>query len=122
MFDVSRCYLETLFWEIIVINNRFDQGYQNGYDADTRGKYDKGRSRSPEKGSGWGDCSRNSHRERSRSRSLDRAPAGGSFHKTMMERGRFSPQTLRQHHKSSGEEAEEGMIPQDADGLFLAAN
>ncbi|KAF3444638.1 hypothetical protein FNV43_RR14331 [Rhamnella rubrinervis] len=102
--------------------DRFDQGYQNGYDADTRGKYDRGRSRSPEKGSGWGDRSRNSNRERSRSRSLDRLPAGGSFHKAMMERGRLSPPPQRQHYRSSGEEAEEGMIPQDEDGLFPAAN
>lgn len=141
--------------------NRFDQGYHNGYDADARGKYDRGRSRSPEKGSGLGDRSRNWNRERSRSRSLERFDRGPtvSFHKAMMERGRISPPPQRQHvppgnptndrasshsgggekanhggsydghsqewgrssgdgpHSSYfGEEAEEGMIPQDEDG------
>ncbi|XP_048328075.1 DEAD-box ATP-dependent RNA helicase 46 isoform X2 [Ziziphus jujuba] len=141
--------------------DRFDQGYHNGYDADARGKYDRGRSRSPEKGSGLGDRSRNWNRERSRSRSLERFDRGPtvSFHKAMMERGRISPPPQRQHvppgnptndrasshsgggekanhggsydghsqewgrssgdgpHSSYfGEEAEEGMIPQDEDG------
>lgn len=40
----------------------------------------------------------------------------------MMERGRCSPPPQRQHRRSSGEEAEEGMIHQDEDGLFQPAN
>lgn len=52
----------------------------------------------------------------------------------MMERGRFSPPPQRQQHapsygsghirdhKNFGEEAEEGLIPQDEDGIFQAAD
>ncbi|KAI4350673.1 hypothetical protein L6164_005105 [Bauhinia variegata] len=68
-----------------------------GQDVDPRGKYDRGRShsRSPDRGSGWGDRSKSFHRDRSRSHSPDRhdrAPphqssSGYSFHKAMMERG-----------------------------------
>ena len=116
--------------------DRFDRGYQNGYD---RGR---SRSRSP---LGW--SSRN--RERSRSRSLDRAsrPAS-SFHQAMMEKARPSSPPQKQRGSNNdrvspphgggsekenfvrdgidnggygggpyssrySEEVEEGMIPQD---------
>ncbi|PON52487.1 ATP-dependent RNA helicase-like protein DB [Parasponia andersonii] len=105
--------------------DRVDRGYQNGYD---RGR---SRSRSPQ-----GCSARN--RERSRSRSLDRAPRlARSFHQAMMEKARPSSPPQKQrgsvnekenfggeglvnggyaggpHSSHYGDEAEEGMIPQD---------
>lgn len=73
---------------------RNDRGYC-GHDMDTRGKYDKGRSRSrsPDR-STWGDRSKSFNRDRSCSRSPDKHDRavphqhsqGYSFHNAMMER------------------------------------
>ncbi|KAJ0110692.1 hypothetical protein Patl1_02784 [Pistacia atlantica] len=75
-------------------------GRGDDHESHDRSRYhdghDRGRSpsRSPGKGSGWGDRSKNWNRDRSRSRSppfaRGRSPPR-SFHQAMMERGRTSP-------------------------------
>ncbi|XP_065878806.1 DEAD-box ATP-dependent RNA helicase 46 [Euphorbia lathyris] len=120
--------------------DRFDRGYNDGGD--------RGRSRSPDKGSGWGERSKGWSRDRSRSRSpdrptvtRDRSPVR-SFHQAMMEKSRApaAPQNQRERSRSPngggsssfhtavkeqgkgfnglGEEEEEGMIPADEDGII----
>jgi ATP-dependent RNA helicase DDX5/DBP2 len=100
--------------------DRVDRGYQNGYDRA------RSRSRSPV---GW------SSRNRERSRSPDRASRPvRSFHETMMQKAKLSSPALKPGFEKEtfggppgaghvngggaqcanyGEEAEEGMIPQD---------
>lgn len=91
--------------------SRYDRGYNDSYNGDTRGKYDRGyqsksfggdgyrggsRSPSPSgqkamSGNQARDQSWNRGRSRSRSRSPDRGQPGRSFHQMMMERTRSSP-------------------------------
>ncbi|KAJ7970819.1 putative Dead box ATP-dependent RNA helicase [Quillaja saponaria] len=112
-------------------HDRLDRGYHAGLE---RGR---SQSRSPDKGSGWGDYNKSFTRDRSRSRSLDRnerAPPGRehspvySFHKAMMERGRSSPSQAqrgpasphgggKENFGKSNYEEEEGMIP-DEEGMI----
>ncbi|XP_057540236.1 ATP-dependent RNA helicase-like protein DB10 [Amaranthus tricolor] len=94
-------------------HERYDRGYNDSYNGDTRGKYDGGyqsksfggdgnrggsRSPSPSGQRAWGGNQvRGRSRSRSRSRSPDRSNQGPpvrSFHQMMMERPRSSPSKL----------------------------
>ncbi|GMH14376.1 hypothetical protein Nepgr_016217 [Nepenthes gracilis] len=80
---------------------RYDRGYQsnNARTGDGNRSFNRGGSRSPKKGTRWGEVrGRDRSRSRSRSRSLeryDRAQPAGSFHQAMIEHSqskpRFSP-------------------------------
>lgn len=79
------------------MSNSSSRGGGRGDDRD-RGRFydghDRGRSssRSPDRGSGFGDRNKNWNRDRSRSRSPPRGRSPvRSFHQLMMERGRSSP-------------------------------
>ncbi|CAN4082437.1 unnamed protein product [Withania somnifera] len=81
--------------------------------GDRKGR-ERSRSRSPNRGSGWGD---RKSRERSRSRSAERSdragPVGRSFHESMMGSGRSSSVISKHRAPSAGDSKEEAGGPLD---------